>query len=271
MEYPATSRASQATPKPLSFPLPANAISEEGHPTTERANVIGFIPRRATEASGKKKPTRRTKERQAPNRKPPGAKRLDELKHVALSTNTGRYGIYAIDLQLFRPETKGRAEWVGRIKFEWKKGPLTDDTTGYAKVDRVRFADFTIQENFKRRMARQKTKSKHTNKTYNDDPWYQEMNAYLKFLNYHRSGDGLPEVLVSCVKWTEKYENSQKVKWEHREDQQVVVLLRNQDHSIHKVQFFDGRYILEFSNFHEMDDNLGTGQVHSCWYREDHR
>lgn len=119
-------------------------------------------------------------------------------------------------------------------------------------------------------MGRQITKNKKTNKTYNEEPWYQEINAYLKYLNYQRADQGLPEVLVSFVKWTEKYKSG-KVKWEHRDEHCVLVLLRNQDESVYKVQMFDSRYLLEFTNFRKMDDNLGASQVHSCWYRDDYR
>ncbi len=204
-------------------------------------------------------------------RKPPGAKSLEELTLVGQSTNTTRYTISAIDLQIFQPQSEGRALWAAKIKSEWKAKEVSLKDTLPTLEENVRFADFVKQENFKRRLGRQITRNKKTDRTFNDDPWYQELNAYLKHLNFERANHGLPEILVSFAKWTEKHKNSHKVKWEHRSEHRVLVLLRNQDETVHKVQMFDGKYLIEFTDFIDMEDNLGFNQAHSCWYKNDFR
>ena len=97
-------------------------------------------------------------------------------------------------------KSTGKATFGGKVTIESRRKLITEDGITTPKIILDSYCDFIQRENFRRYLNRYKNKWSKNPKRLIDDPWYEELNRFLLWLNQIRQSQGLKyEALVSTA------------------------------------------------------------------------
>ena len=95
-----------------------------------------------------------------------------------------------------------------------------------------------------------------------------ELNQHLLFQNQLRQEHGLPALLISHSQHTQRSKKGNIV-WLHREDRRVLLLFRDPNGRLQKVQMIDGSFAIDFPVLNaDICAEDGSPDFRATWYRQ---
>jgi hypothetical protein len=105
-------------------------------------------------------------------------------------------------------------------------------------------------------------------KQFRYQPWWLELNEWLKYMNQLRHDAGLPELLISFSQYQE-WKKCKRV-WVHRDDRTALVLFRDAKEIPIGVQYFSLSKAIDFPDLNVViSDEPNAPIFKSVWYNTD--
>ena len=181
-----------------------------------------------------------------------------ERRYIERATNTSRFNMFQIHLQLWTNTGKGVAPVTGSI--EYKKRNLDGSLDS-----RFEYCDFTPRTKFRRNLNSYKTLNKRHR--FIEDPWWQELNKYLQWYDWLLGDLEYEPLLVSFSQHRIRGKKGQTI-GHKRDDQIALMLLRNKDQTPHQLIMFNGPYAIKFKNFQlQVNQTTGHSDYRADWYK----
>lgn len=186
--------------------------------------------------------------------------------HIQLWENTSAIG---------NKNTTGKAAFGGKITIEGRKKLITENGIETPKVILDSYCDFTKREAFRRYLNRYKNKWSKKPTRLIDDPWYEELNQFLLWLNQVRKSQGLKyEALVSTAhirvprtKANKQSKNgSSYFQYDTKDDDHVALVLLLNDMKVPvRLILLHGGKGYEFDDIWEADGKEGSSDWRATW------